>query len=600
MKMIQKSLITLILISTICAGCEMYSPGKKVLLIDYSMTDPIVHSGIGKIFSDLNSSFVYRQFYPDIVNSDIKEYDIIALYGGNSPYIPGPKFNKNSFIQLKRFVKNGGILLLGATPAGTDTKGLHDKQLFNILLKEMQIDISINNDLISDLENGYASTLFFRPKYEILPPFYKEAELADLIPLDKSPSLNVGNSASIFARASNSALNSTQGFWTSHLDSIRAKSVPHAPVIAAGKYGHGTVFVFSRNLFNSISYSNTESAKPLADTSILSQTETFLRSFTQFIISVSDEKTEISSSNIEFHFPPDSIAQISIPFYENDVLDRLPEGVIQTPITSTAPLYNSLNRRLEQQFIDGIDDSYSWIIEDGIKAGWTFTATDTNYFKNLARMTDFTDINLLWGVSRPQRLFTSLKENSKEIIEGWKVLDGYLNGSKTKWFMGMNLSDLRDKSRYFGGLEGQLMEFPDIFGSNFWEKEMFEPTKLIADLSVETNNLAGIIFDLEMYHFPFGMKNIFQEFGFDNSSYSNFLKTTNGKIDIETWSKLTQIKREKRIEALMKYGLLDKYYSVLETSIEIQARDIKSRLLKINPKLIFGFHQTKSPSTWFY
>ncbi len=584
-------------------NCEVYPPAKNLLLIDLNMSPSIVHSGMANIFSGQNCKITYRQYYPDIVKDDLTKYDIIAFFAGRSPYIPCAQFNRGAFPYLKRYVKNGGVLLIGTELAGRETTGLHDRKLFNELLSELKIPIQINNDIIADIKNGYSSPLYFRPKYKINSTGIKKTDLPEMIPIDRSPSLNVGKEATVFASGSESSVRLTNRLWLSHLDSIDVESAPNAPVAAGGKYGHGYVFVISKYFYNSISFSNITSGKPLLDIDMLKDTREFLEQFSNFIIDLSDKKGELIPSGIEFDLPADSISSSEITYFENNIRENLPLNYREYIFDNVNPVWETSFRTNEQKYLENVDkDLYSWILKEGIRAGWLYTVTGDKYFKSMPVIMGSAKTNLIWGVCRPQSILSKEGINEKKagpIIQGWKELDDHLTGSGNHWFMGMNLSSFRNMINSTGGVQGENINFPNPLNQNFWDYEVYEPMKILADFSSSASNVSGIIIDLELYGFKNGIYNLYNGYGFDNSSYSKFLRETNGKMDMETWTSISNVPKEKRISTLMEYGLLERYYSVLETTVEIYAKDIKSRILKINPKIIFGFYQKTLPSTWF-
>ncbi|RKY85149.1 hypothetical protein DRQ09_07675, partial [candidate division KSB1 bacterium] len=188
-----------------------------MLLIDYNLSPPIVHDNLGYFFNENGISVSYRPYYPNLTVDDFSRYNIIALFAGKTPYIPGSQLSLSSIPYLKSFVKNGGFLILGSEVSGARGFGDHDRYLFNILLKEMNIQIEITNNRVADIKNGYPSSIYYRPYYKINK---KNIIIADNLPekiiLDRSPALAVGTGVEIIASTYPTAIQVFDWKWPLH------------------------------------------------------------------------------------------------------------------------------------------------------------------------------------------------------------------------------------------------------------------------------------------------------------------------------------------------------------------------------------------------
>ena len=133
----------------------------KMLIVDYALSWPAIVEGIAYYFARCGCAVHYRPFYPNLVRADLEEYAVIALLAGRTPAFPSGRMGLAEVEAAVEFVTAGGRLLLGPNLDGGE--GGTERRLFNRLLRELGIAITIEDVQVVDPENGYMGPLDRRP-----------------------------------------------------------------------------------------------------------------------------------------------------------------------------------------------------------------------------------------------------------------------------------------------------------------------------------------------------------------------------------------------------------------------------------------------------
>jgi len=226
--------------------------GKKLLLLDHEMFHPEVHRMVMKFVSEKGWNITYRRYFPHFCNSD-KDYDVVMVYGGRTPGVPGGQMSYLEVDRLAEYALNGGMLVLAAYGGSREERGAHERYLFNKVLEKAGVNIRINDDWVTDEANGYPSTLV--PSSYLYP-------LPMIRPFPGSPigdgiDILYGGYQSSYAVGENAAV-LLESFPTSILIDYEKEYHP-AKIIggpksyklsAAARAGKGYIIVISRYILN--------------------------------------------------------------------------------------------------------------------------------------------------------------------------------------------------------------------------------------------------------------------------------------------------------------------------------------------------------------
>ena len=589
--------------SSLLIQCGTGEHPVKMLLIDHNVSPEMVHETIGTCFTSNGISIEYRPYYPNLITKDFEDYKIIALFSGKTPYLPGSQFSLNAIPYLKRFVTGGGFLILGYEVAGPEGFAVHDRYLFNVLLKELNVQIEITNNRVADIENGYPAGIFYRPYYHVNE---KNPILSSNIPekiiIDRSSALAVGTGVEIIASSFPTALQVFSDTWPLHSGDQRRYSLGEFPVIAIGKSGEGHVMVMSRYTFNSIGFTNETSGKPLLNQNELGNTEIFLNNLTGYIRTIATEENEIIFSKDSSDYRP-LYANAPQPtfLFSNTLEEMLPPKIEKIKFGAELKFWNNYDTQNEEKFLNTINHPLlKRYLKEGIRAGWGYITSSNEHNEKLIEAIKEAGLNFLWGVGRPQFFIQHNPPVPGDKLQNlWDNVAQYLNGSSIKWFIGMDYADSRVKETGTIGAQGQILEIPSPLDWDYWEKEIVAPLKLCAEFSKKNPAVGGITIDLELYGLPPGVYNIYQNFGFENEAYRLFLSKVKDEIEENMYRDIEFVTIRERFHRLKEIGLLQLYYRILEETIAEYAEKTRNELLEINPELLFAFYQLNLPSNWF-
>ncbi|MDP6037487.1 MAG: hypothetical protein QGG64_02975, partial [Candidatus Latescibacteria bacterium] len=192
----------------------------QMLLLDYALAPPVVNEGIAFYFANAGCTVHYRQFYPNLVRSDLENYNVIALLSGRTPAFPSGMMSIHEVALVVEFVQGGGTLILGPNLEGGE--GANERHLFNRVLAALGICIRIDNTQVEDPVNQYAGTLGERPLYCSVSEHPINKDVAERLAFDRSTVLQAGPGASVPLTT----------FDTEEPYGVR-------PVVALGKSGKG-------------------------------------------------------------------------------------------------------------------------------------------------------------------------------------------------------------------------------------------------------------------------------------------------------------------------------------------------------------------------
>jgi len=596
-------LFLLIFVFCLLLFCSKDEDKQRMLLIDYDVNLPEIHQTLGTLFNEQGIQVSYRPYYPSLTLRDFEQYDIIALFSGKTPYIPGSQLSLNALPHLREFVSGGGTLILGAEVSGPSGFGDNEWFLFNKLLREMNVQIEIMHNRVSDIKNGYPSGIYYRPYYKVITdnPVVSEGVTGKII-LDRSPSLNTGEGVEIIAATFPTAVQVPDWTWPLHHGDVKLTQSGELPVIAAAQYGSGHVLVMSRYVFNAVGVTCETSGKPLINQDELENTVPFLKNLVTYIYNLTSHKNDIIpfGGNKNFSYSS-AFNKQPVSLFSDELRNEIPDNVELVSYDSPSRLWNDFDREKEESYLKSIQYSaYQKYLNEGIRAGWGHITYGSKHNAELVKAVKKSGINLLWGVGQPQIFLENGTSSSHdEMLSIWRYVAENLENTDITWFIGMNYADSRKKQSTIVGAQGQTIKTPSPLNWDYWEKELLAPLKICSEFSTHYSSVGGIIIDLELYGMPPEIYNISQNFGFEDEAYAVFLKQSKNELNENVWKEAETKTVLQRFHWLKKQGLLRLYYKILEDTIADYSARVKEKILKINPDLIFGFYRMSMPLDWF-
>ena len=147
--------------------------------------------------------------------------------------------------------------------------------------------------------------------------------------------------------------------------------------------------------------------------------------------------------------------------------------------------------------------------------------------------------------------------------------------------------------------KGQVVKVQSPLDLRYWYEMMIPALEEVARFSLKHPSVKGATIDWETYGFdPFKMYP--QAIGFEDVSYSAFLRAAAGHLDDATIAEAATLIPAQRYTWLRDRGLLHFFFLLLENESEKLGRIIRQRIHAINPDFIFGAYQAALPDTWFY
>jgi hypothetical protein len=551
----------------------------RALVVDYEMNPPVV---LSRLLDDLNHAGfkpVYRPFYPQITQKDLRESSLLVVLSGDGPGYPGPRMSGHVLKPLEEFVRRGGALVLGPLDGGgADGAGDGERQLFNLLLYRLGLGIRIEDDGVTDQGDCFAGPLYklpFARVAEWLPATFRPGQRTVT---DRSPPLTVSGKR---ARA-----------LLSTIPSPPAEGDPPAaggiPLVAVGSVGEGIVAVASRYLLTWGGGNGKEPATPLVP---LVGEEGALRAFLRGLFVAMRHAHAFGG---HFPRPPgDEMAPSPVEPGPERGGDRLPEAAPRGepevegwhPATGpAAPAHGS---------------HYRWIEQEGVRGGWAYVDRDPEEVGRLMRAMDRNGMNLLWGVVHPHLLSNprGTTETKARVLSLWEDVASRMRGSRVRWFVGMEFPGRyasEEQMTRAVGAEGASWAIPSPWDLGLWRREVVRPAALVAQWATSHPEVAGIVLDLEMY----GRKPLFFSQGVDygDGPFLAFLEGLQGSMPDQGKG----LPPAERFSWLRERGLLREYLLFLEGRSEEMGRELRHAVHSVHPQLILGCYSAGILHRWFY
>ena len=578
-------------------------PAGKMLIVDYALSWPAIVEGIAYYFARCGCAVHYRPFYPNLVRADLEEYAVIALLAGRTPAFPSGRMGLAEVEAAVEFVTAGGRLLLGPNLDGGE--GGTERRLFNRLLRELGIAITIEDVQVVDPENGYMGSLDRRPFYQPVAGHPTAAGVAARLVLDRATPLRVGAGADV-------------------LLTTFATARPHGrmPVIAAGRAGAGLVLVAGRHLLNATGLPQRISAEPLLEPDWLEATVPFLQAVARYVIdyrpaapwrpcqpgpvgAVAEPGADAAPGGPE---PArDASEEADAARARPALLDRAPAGCRTVVLEPPAGTPFDFDRGLAAAYERLPDERrYGWIRREGIRACWGSTVDwgeacrTQEEVARIGRALAGCGVNLFWGISNCQAVaragYTAAER--EQVLTRWRWTAAALAGTGVKWYPTLDYRYFRDERSRCVGAQGQVLAAPSPLDLEFWRQSWREPLLAIAEFSRECPCIGGVAIDMELYAHP-PAYNYYMGYGFEDACFEFALERLASAAGGGLLAAGRGLPLAERYDWLRVNGLLAGYFGVLSAEVERICREIAAAIWEVNPDLLIASYIFTTPCNWF-
>jgi hypothetical protein len=539
--------VTLLLI---VAACQ---PGsRRLLLVDLTLSDPIVVENIAVPWHEAGYRVEYRQFYPHLTRADLARYRAIILLGGREPEAPSDALTIGDLAILKEWIRGrDGVVILGYTSDARAARaqsedGTLDRWVVNHWLVSEGAGIAIGTELIDAAASPLQHSALDNAGFEPFPAGHNHA-------------LQVRDRTQVLARA------------------------PESPLVAASRVEDGLVIVASRSL--------------LSSATVDSRTREFLVELARW----TRRPAEWAHVRAASHPVPLRLANAPRPVAVHPPPLRPPEGVALI----TLPIPPPPARGADDESVD----APGWIARQGMRVLWSrFTPQSMD---SLLAFVDVAALNALATVIPVGALADTLATRNI-----WKATAERMQVTSVRWFPGVSLYALASQSSTFERIRarragrvvrgeaqevgtadevnrhGDLMPIACGLDSLFW-RETFRPAqRTLARLGgARPDVITGVALDLDSAMTYYGGS------GFCDANFRIGLAGLG--LDSAELGRLVALPPTMRYDTLLERGWLGRYFGALEAGVAERARGLRAELSRLHPDLRFAFHASEVPADWF-
>lgn len=556
--------------------CPQASGAGRALVVDLEMNPLVVLAALLERLKLAGFDPVYKPFRPRLTPQDLDGVAAVVLLAGPTPGGPGVGLDPEILAPLERFVRGGGILILGPVSGDPgDQVGDHDRRLFNLLLDSLGAPIAIEDDWVLDREHCFRAPLYCSALVQwVFGPDHAGGMEASMV-FQRSPPLVVGHGARVLVRS----------YSTAHLRGDPSRRGPF-PLAAEARCARGRVLVLSRHVLTVGGGNAKEPESPMLP---LPREESHLEEFLRVLF-------KSLNADVRDRGDMGRGAQLEKPaaFTEHGA-----EGFKPPALRHETPGLTS--RRNFRPFEGSVplSPSHLWIVREGVRCGWAHMDKEDAELERLAQGMLFSSMNAFWGVGYPQMLLGLWGSEAERVrlILSWEKLSALLEGTNVKWLLGMNYPGgppRRELPSKVVGAEGKAWNAPSPWDLDFWEKEVVSSARVAAYWSRKHAALAGLVLDLEMY----GRELLF--FGnavdFGDAPFRAFLGYLGEPQGSQAWC----LEASRRFAWLRDRGLLKSYYTFLEKRAERMGRSLRKAIHAIRPDWVLGCYTAGILHRWFY
>src|SRR5439155_730770 len=189
-------------LALVCSLAACQPQARRALLLDLTLSDPLVLESTAAPWHDAGYAVEYRRFYPHLTRRDLTRYRVLLLLGGREPEAPSDALTLGDIAILTEWMQRGGVVVLGY--AG-DGEGFLDRWIMNRWLAALGAGIVIGDYALKDTVPPAAGAIEPQPDAWPLPQSALDNAGVDPFPAGRNHVLLARDESQVLARTSASA-----------------------------------------------------------------------------------------------------------------------------------------------------------------------------------------------------------------------------------------------------------------------------------------------------------------------------------------------------------------------------------------------------------
>jgi hypothetical protein len=558
------------------AACQPQA--RRLLLLDLTLSDPVVVSGTAEPWRDAGYTVEYRQFYPHLTRTDVARYRVLVFLLGREPEAPSDALTAGDVALLHEWVRAGGVVVLGYD---ADGEGYLDRWTANRWLEFEGAGIAIGDRLLEDTTVRPPPTTTGRPQPWAAARAVGDEPLGsvyDPFPLDRNHVLTVRDGSQLLAvTGQHTFVRTPRGL------AARAG----AGVAAATRIGDGLVVVISRHALGALGPQFRPTTAPMLQPDALSRTHDFLAALARW----TRRPAEWAHVPPAAHRVPLALAPAPTP---TPIEPAAPPLV---PPRATATIGLPLPSEAKLARATSLPD---WLRQQGIRALWApllvtrggggQVPRSSAALDSMVALLDVGAFNLVAGDADPEGTDSvhARWEERDAVRRAWTDAANRLQPTSVAWIPVFDAYHARwapgDSSR---GPRGEAVPAPCAFDSTLWAAAFAPAYAALGRLAAEQRTLViALGLDLTGARAGEGLE-------FCDVAWRR------GLARLARSGPLDALPPAARYPALRDAGLLPLYYRALADDVAERVAAVRDRVLKQRRDLYFAFRLPQLPSDWF-
>jgi len=100
-------------LALVCSLAACQPQARRALLLDLTLSDPLVLESTAAPWHDAGYAVEYRRFYPHLTRRDLTRYRVLLLLGGREPEAPSDALTLGDIAILTEWMQRGGGVVPG-------------------------------------------------------------------------------------------------------------------------------------------------------------------------------------------------------------------------------------------------------------------------------------------------------------------------------------------------------------------------------------------------------------------------------------------------------------------------------------------------------
>ena len=522
------------------AGCR--PAATRLLLLDYTLADPVDLQTIAAPWHDAGYTVEYRRFFPHLTREDLRRYHGVLLLGGLRPDAPSDAITTGDAVILTEWIRRGGVVVLGYPESALD------RWTMNRWLEAMGTGLAISDSAPPD-GRGAGTSLTVAPMRRALPN-------VDMLPV------SLGESRPLRLMAPTQALARRRP---------AKKGGAQPAVVAAARVAEGLVVVASR------------AALAADDTG---GTQEFLETLARWT------RRPAEWANVP---AARAMTPLSLAGGPDSVPLRLP---LAAPPGGSRPL--TLPLRAGRPAIDSVALP-DWAARTGLRVLWAEPlgyrsgyVERTHILDSLSSLLDVGAFNVFAGPVNIESVAESTRYAPWERTVAqnvWKVMGDRLEQTSARWVPALEPDSFRLPPDTTGVAAGRCLLDP-----GYWNAALAPGMIALARLAAQHPDLIpAVALDLVRPASTQPAATICDadfQVGLDA-----MVKDT--AVSPAQAAELKKVPAADRYDALLNQGLVDDLFEALERVTSTRAAELRARVLRIRPGLLLAVRAATPPQDWF-